>query len=380
MEKSSLNNFTGKKRQSSIFSSECKICGVPATYLYYGVISCHPCKMFFKRNAQRGMEILKCGFDNDCEINVNTRHVCSYCRLMKCFLCGMKIEKIRSSRPKPNKTNRGRNVMTNLVETTSRTLVRFNEPEQLPTVNLLRSDQSTLTIDQWNLISNLSHCYDEYSGLSIGEHYIRKQNTLPLKLRFKAASLINLYQMMLEGGPLLYKNNRDFLSLSVNDRSILLRNTIRYAAGLSANFIVYQVRLMNYSAYYDAIGILSHPALIPVMKRMSKQLDFDLIVMKLFLAILPFSTIGYTVYSNSSPENLSDIKEILRIQDSYVELLWRYLLYKYNYEQAVKLFSNLIRPVFAIHAIIHKTLDIDWITDTIDSLVQQTDQTLTITD
>ncbi|CAF4328386.1 unnamed protein product, partial [Rotaria sordida] len=50
-----------------------------------------------------------------------------------------------------------------------------------PTLNLLRSDHSTLTIDQWNLISNLSHCYDEYGGILLGEHYIREQNLLPLK-------------------------------------------------------------------------------------------------------------------------------------------------------------------------------------------------------
>jgi hypothetical protein len=31
--------------------SECKICGIPAIYSYYGVISCESCKMFFKRNA-----------------------------------------------------------------------------------------------------------------------------------------------------------------------------------------------------------------------------------------------------------------------------------------------------------------------------------------
>ncbi|CAF5191264.1 unnamed protein product, partial [Rotaria sp. Silwood1] len=64
-----------------------------------------------------------------------------------------------------------------------------------PTLNLLQSDQSTLTVDQWNLISNLSHCYNEHSGLSIGENFMCQQNKLPLKLRFKSAPVIEFLRM-----------------------------------------------------------------------------------------------------------------------------------------------------------------------------------------
>lgn len=40
---------------------------------------------------------LKCDFGGHCEINVNNRHVCSACRLRKCFTSGMKIEMLRSA-------------------------------------------------------------------------------------------------------------------------------------------------------------------------------------------------------------------------------------------------------------------------------------------
>ncbi len=30
----------------------CKICSGSARYCYYGAVVCHPCKMFFKRNAE----------------------------------------------------------------------------------------------------------------------------------------------------------------------------------------------------------------------------------------------------------------------------------------------------------------------------------------
>ena len=68
-----------------------------------------------------------------------------------------------------------------------------------------------------------------------------------------------------------------------------------------------------------------------------------MIVMKLFLAILSFSTYRCTAYPDISRDILSNIQEVLRIQDTYIEITWRYLLYKYVYQQAVKCFSDFIR-------------------------------------
>ncbi|CAF4558345.1 unnamed protein product [Rotaria sp. Silwood2] len=92
-----------KTKKSKILSHECQICGVPAEYSHFGAISCHPCKMFFKRNANTEQAACTCHFDGQCEINLNNRHICPACRLAKCFKCGMSIDKLQASRQtKPN--------------------------------------------------------------------------------------------------------------------------------------------------------------------------------------------------------------------------------------------------------------------------------------
>ncbi|CAF2531364.1 unnamed protein product [Rotaria sp. Silwood2] len=378
MEKSSSNNSTNKKRPSTIVQTDCKICGAPAKYSYFGVVSCNSCKMFFKRNAERGKEVLKCRYSDHCEINITNRHVCSHCRLIKCLNSGMRIELIRASFAKRNKQNPKEKSIKDSKQITSTALCRLNEPEQFRTLNLLQSDQSTLNTDQWNLISNLSHCYDEYSGLSIGERFMLEQNALPLKLRFKKEPIKALIQMALDKCQSLYKNNQDFTSLSTDDRSILLHATFKHVASLSSNFIIYKIQLMNYSVYFNVVEMITHPTALPVAKRLADRLDFDMIIMKLFLAILSFSTIHYTVYSNTPPVNLSNIKEIFRIQDTYIEIAWRYLLYKYDFERAVLCLSDLIRCVFVIDEGVVKTHNVQWLTDTISSIVTQTENTLTL--
>ncbi|CAF4975299.1 unnamed protein product, partial [Rotaria sp. Silwood1] len=155
----------------------------------------------------------------------------------------------------------------------------------LPTLNLLQSDQSTLTVDQWNLLSNLSNCYDEYSGLLIDEHFMLEQSVLPFKFRFKQEPILNFVGMVLDKSQSLYTNNQNFLSLSEDDRSLLLHN------------------LFDCPAYFNTLEMITHPSVLPAAKRIAKRLDFDMIIMKLFLAILSFSTTRYTVYSNTSLVN-----------------------------------------------------------------------------
>ncbi|CAF3682472.1 unnamed protein product, partial [Rotaria sp. Silwood1] len=113
----------------------------------------------------------------------------------------------------------------------------------LSTLNLLRSDQSTLTIEQWNLLSNLSHFYDEHSGVTLDERFMNEQMSLPPKLCLKSGALIRYFNDSMEGTQLLYKNNQDFLSLSANNRSVLLNNTIKYITDLSTNFICHLIVL-----------------------------------------------------------------------------------------------------------------------------------------
>ena len=247
-------------------------------------------------------------------------------------------------------------------------------------MNLLRADRSTLSIDQWNLLSNLSHCYDDHAGLSVGEQYMSKQNSLPCKLRFKSPSLVHLFQVVPDAAQSLYRNNRDFLSLSVADRSTLLNGTLLYTAGMSSNFIFHKIRLTEHVAFYDAVEMMTSATTASIGKRLSSRLYFDVFIMKLFLTILSFSTIRCTAFLNNTSDNLPNIKKILHIQDGYIELTWRYLLYKYDHEQAVKCFSDFIRCIFIVNEGLVEVQKVQWFTDTMDSVTEKTEQSLILSE
>ena len=41
-------------QQGNGIGNRCSVCGAPAVYINFGIISCSSCKMFFKRNAESG--------------------------------------------------------------------------------------------------------------------------------------------------------------------------------------------------------------------------------------------------------------------------------------------------------------------------------------
>lgn len=51
MKKRDADDKFSSSTKTKIASLECKICGAPALHSNYGAITCHPCKMFFKRHV-----------------------------------------------------------------------------------------------------------------------------------------------------------------------------------------------------------------------------------------------------------------------------------------------------------------------------------------
>ncbi|CAF4042917.1 unnamed protein product [Rotaria sp. Silwood1] len=285
---------------------------------------------------------------------------------------------IRSHRYEKNNKHEKR---TSIADSTQSTLTTFvtikkqQNPEQITTSNLLQSDQSTITLDQWNLLSNLVHCFDENSGYTLVESFIEEQNRLPLKLRFKYSLVYDFFTSMMGNVQIAFEKNRDFLSLSRHDRITLLRTTVEYTSTIGSIFTLRQYKLFNYPSFYESAEIIFQPSATVFIKRVIDQLDPDNTFIKLILAIVAFSTINYIVYRKNIEIDLTNNKVMLPFQDMYTDLAWRYLLYKYGHHEAVKRFSNLTRCLFAVTGAIAEAHESQKFTEMIDSIIEQTEQT-----
>jgi hypothetical protein len=134
----------------------------------------------------------------------------------------------------------------------------------------------------------------------------------------------------------------------------LLNNTIKHLGTINTCFIAYYAQLLNNSAFHRSAEILYGSTAIADSDHAIHQIDSDSTFVKLALTSIAFSTFGYTHYINIAPVNLMNVKAILHIQDIYIELAWRYLIYKYGDERAVLSFSNFIRCIFCLNSAVVK--------------------------
>jgi hypothetical protein len=235
-----------------------------------------------------------------------------------------------------------------------------------------------LSIDQWNLLSNLVHCFDEHGGYSFVENFIQDYNTLPLKLRHKSSLVKDFFISIKCKIQLVFEKNQNFLSLSPYDRTTLRRTTLKYTGSIGGMFLLRKYKLLENPTFYNSSEIISRPNAVAFAARAIDQFDSDDTFIKLTLAIATFSTINYTVYQKNDQTYLTNIKVILPIQDMYTELAWRYLLYKYGDHQTVTRFSKLIRCLLLVNDAIVEAHESQQYAEIIDSVIEQTEQALSL--
>ncbi|CAF1344109.1 unnamed protein product [Rotaria magnacalcarata] len=328
--------------------------------------------MFFQRNAHLGREHGKCRFNDDCEININTRHVCLHCRLKKCFASGMQMSHYRSSRGNQTKTS-GKRKMASTISHERQLAI------QLPTINLLRSDNSSLNSAQWILISNLIHSYDE-SRLLAAARRLMSENNISQAAQISDPILTRdfLTQTYETTGKYL-RANHDFLLLSPDDRSVLLRHAAENVQCLSTIFVWNQSKLYAHRSFMKTCNYLYGEQLVNMVRHAMKFIDPDLVLIKIAASLFAFSN-SLLILRPNYTMNSSSISTIFRIQSTYAEVTWKYLVYRYGYYQAVLRFNNLIQCLMAVTNITSKLLNAHVHTDDMESLVEQTEISLVLKD
>jgi hypothetical protein len=132
--------------------------------------------------------------------------------------------------------------------------------------------------------------------------------------------------------------NDDLIQLTTDDRSIILRSAVENVSCMINALVIQNYPLCSLDAFTNTMISLYGKDAVDIHQSGMKFMDSDMIIIKLALSLFAFSEITFSYIST----NLTNSLNILKIQNQYAEITWKYLLYKYGHYQAVQRFLNLI--------------------------------------
>ncbi|CAF3684405.1 unnamed protein product [Rotaria sordida] len=352
---------TGKRYKALL---TCVVCNGDAHGYNFDAISCESCKAFFRRNALRSLDKLKCRGNGCCTVTFNIRKRCKRCRLEKCLATGMRKEWILSDKEKAEKRAKiEENRRLKQINDNDQESHQFEKRESKTDDDLSLDispllNQSILNDFDWFSIKFIQDCFTEAVRLNQIAGISFYPSTQPIE------STIELFRVPLYISSMrlitYIKQVNEFQQLDKEEQVYLVKLNLLTICFLHSIFI-YDPRTDCYHEQdtidplfsgKDWIKTLNKKFHIEMRQMRNDLIDIfqaDDIIIKLFYLILLFSN---QMSSNQSTQCLLtpnvDKLSILKAQNVFVDLVYRYCLHRYGSHQAPILFSQYVNKLMKI--------------------------------
>ena len=210
-------------------------------------------------------------------------------------------------------------------------------------------------------LHRLTQCYDQYTGDPSILKYFAPTEILSLRLH----EFFNRKKPILINFISYFKHLPEFDQVDVDDQVLLIKQNIRLLLPINYALLKTPTYSQFRSTNIQTIGCLNNINLDTIYQHLSNSfVDFvtaDPVMIKTFLIILFFTPNSQSI--NFDSVEYHQIMTIKRIQSSYAELLWLYLMEKWGEVQAIHLFTKVIAAYLRLQIII----------DRIDSIIRAND-------
>jgi len=237
-----------------------------------------------------------------------------------------------------------------------------------------------LTSEQWNLISNIIHLYDEQHLIVEIKYSINQMCSLPLKLRSKLSKTSDLISKALGGVQIFIERSLHLQSLSNDARRALIKHNMHITGSLNTHFIFRELDLYNNLIIMNASTALYNSDVMTLFVRNSNACDPNGVLIKIFIFVLIFS-INCSIVTFDDQEDLRTMSSsinLIEIQNIYVTAFWKYLVYLCGFDGAVIRFSSMIKHVLNILYMAEIALNNATHNQMVDALIAQTERSLKI--
>ena len=175
------------------------------------------------------------------------------------------------------------------------------------------------------------------------------------------------------------RSNDDLRKLSTDDRSVILRSAADNVCCMGGAFIMQHSYLHHFDAFLNSMTRKYGKRTMDIHTWAKKFIDSDIVLVKLAMSLFAFSE-NTGCYYSSAEKDLTNPINIFEVQNKYAELTWKYLLYRYTHEGAVKRFLNLTLWLGSMNVLASHAQNLPVHLNDIGSIVELAEMTLILDD
>ena len=166
--------------------------------------------------------------------------------------------------------------------------------------------------------------------------------------------------------------NADLCQLPSDDRSLVIRTASANISCLGGSFVSRDYRLNEIDSFTNAPRMIYGSDVMNKHHYSMKFIDSDTLLVKLGLSLFVFSELNYSFVPSMCTDSINSMN-VVKIQHRYAEVTWKYLLYRYGHDQAVRRFVKLTSWFMSLAAFLGDVHNISSRINDMKSLVEETE-------
>ncbi len=265
------------------------------------------------------------------------------------------------------------------VKTSSST--NLDNTEQVPS-NSVQDARRNLSDSESTLLSNILYAYDMYSIVPRICQVIDNLSKSTTETDINIINPLEIISQIFTSIQLFINALPDFRILTIDEQISLFERNLHGVIGFYFILFARDTQILHNVHYMDAFTHIYGSEIVLLAKNAIEQLDSDSTLIKIMLIVLVFSSHCLIVGDHENIEYdrlLHGTFRLLGSQNVYLELLCKYMIYRYGYSESISRFSRLVKTFLCVlktSAILymnnqtHQTM--------VDNIIEKIKQSLTI--
>jgi hypothetical protein len=244
------------------------------------------------------------------------------------------------------------------------------------------ADRLSLSTSDWTLLSNIVHAHDTFCVIPKMRRIVEEVSASSIETCFDVKNALETIRSMFTTMESFVTSAPDFQILTLNGQSSLFERNLYGVVGLYSILVLRDSGMIDSAKCWEPFKIIYGCELTVNTKRMSEQLDLDSNIVKIMLIVFAFSSnylVAHTYENMHKDSLLFGIHRLLGSQYVFVELLWKYMIYRYSFYDSVHRFARLITLLLNLMkcSAVNYTCNATH-RDLVDDVVEKTKETLII--